>query len=137
MLDSSVMSVTAGLTKLKLWLRYSGLESIISGLFCLGVLGLVVLIVTLISVPTGLPGWFCYLTACLTTALTPWVRYGPLFDLFNQVTPEWLDRIWKRALALLYPRFSSATPVKLRQLLTDIKTTLDEIKELLPPGSAK
>ena len=131
MLDSSVMSVTAGLTKLKLWLRYSGLESIISGLFCLGVLGLVVLIVTLISVPTGLPGWFCYLTACLTTALTPWVRYGPLFDLFNQVTPEWLDRIWKRALALLYPRFRSATvnaTVKLRLLLADCVNTFLQIQ---------
>ena len=116
-------------------------EWLVSLLFTIGLLSAVLLLASsvhqLISGDSHLFGIFqnhylFILPTLLLLAVSPRVRYGPMFDLWNVITPKVIDRIWKWSIGLLNWKFRPVPlQVKMIIALKVAKNDLLEIKDLM------
>ncbi|PIQ80086.1 MAG: hypothetical protein COV79_02370, partial [Parcubacteria group bacterium CG11_big_fil_rev_8_21_14_0_20_41_14] len=100
-------------------------EWLVSLLFVIGLLSAVLLLASSvhqwISGDSHLFGIFqnhylFILPALLLLAVSPRVRYGPMFDLWNVIIPKVIDKPWKWTIGLFHWRFRPDPP-EVKQLV--------------------
>jgi len=136
------MDTTVQKNRFQLWLKYNLIETLISLIFVLGlIVSLMLIFSTIHHIFFGNSHLFelCrtnpYLflsPALILSGLSPKVRYGPMMDIFNVITPSVIDKQWKQTIGLLDWRFYPIqNNVKLIKTFREIKKDLVDLKDLM------